>query len=255
MIATLLRMIKTLADIVLGLCGLGRRWQVFFYVLVGLAAGSGVVLIRIANATSYLSDSPQTCMNCHVMTDAYASWQRGSHGHAAVCTDCHVPHENMAAKWAFKGLDGTKHSAVFTLRAEPQTLELSATAVPVVQRNCLRCHGNQVQMVRLAGVVEAHFDVAAAIQAKATDDQLKSVRTLLRHAQFRWDYVSASNGMGFHSPQECMRILADAIDQAQQARVLTARILARQGDKGSPVYPDLTTRANALQAIEPYLNP
>lgn len=104
-------------------------------------------------------------------------------------------------------------------------------------------------------IVEAHFDVAAAIQAKATDDQLKPVRTLLRHAQFRWDYVSASNGMGFHSPQECMRILADAIDQAQQARVLAARILARQGDKESPVYPDLTTRANALQAIAPYLNP
>ncbi|MEN6307473.1 MAG: cytochrome c nitrite reductase small subunit [Anaerohalosphaeraceae bacterium] len=154
MISTLLRIIKTLADIVLSLCGLGRGWQVFFYVLIGIAAGTGVVLVRIANATSYLSDSPQTCMNCHVMTDAYASWQRGSHGHAAVCTDCHVPHENMAAKWAFKGLDGTKHSAVFTFRAEPQTLELSATAVPVVQRNCLRCHGDQVQMVRLAGVSE-----------------------------------------------------------------------------------------------------
>lgn len=154
MIKSLIHIIITLAENILSLCGLGRKWQVFFYVLIGTSLGAGVVLIRIANATSYLSDSPLTCINCHVMTDAYASWQRGSHGQVTVCTDCHVPHENIAAKWAFKGVDGTKHSAVFTMRTEPQVLTLSALAVPVVQRNCLRCHSNQFQMIRLAGVSE-----------------------------------------------------------------------------------------------------
>lgn len=155
MLRYLIDILKTLAENVFGLCGLGRKWQVFFYVLIGTALGIIVALIRIANATSYLSDSPQTCINCHVMTDAYASWQRGSHGHTTVCTDCHVPHENPAAKWAFKGLDGTKHSAIYTMRAEPQVMHLSATAVPVVQRNCLRCHEHQLNMVRLAGVSES----------------------------------------------------------------------------------------------------
>lgn len=75
--------------------------------------------MRIANATSYLSDSPQTCINCHVMTDAYASWQRGSHGRVAVCVDCHVPHSNLVAKYAYKSRDGLKHSCVFTMRKEP----------------------------------------------------------------------------------------------------------------------------------------
>lgn len=145
---------KALCGFVLGLGGLGRGWQVLFYILLGAAAGTGVLLVRIANAASYLSDSPLTCINCHVMTDAYASWQRGSHSQTAVCTDCHVPHDNIAAKWAFKGFDGTKHSAVFTLRAEPQVMSLSATAVPVVQASCLRCHDHQMQMVRLAGYGE-----------------------------------------------------------------------------------------------------
>ena len=154
MLKFIVDILKTLAENVLSLCGLGRKWQVFFYVLIGAALGSAAVLIRIANAASYLSDSPLTCINCHVMTDAYVSWHRGSHGQTAVCTDCHVPHENLAAKWAFKGMDGTKHSAVFTMRAEPQVLSLSALAVPVVQRNCLRCHGDQLQMIRLAGVSE-----------------------------------------------------------------------------------------------------
>jgi cytochrome c nitrite reductase small subunit len=133
------------------LTGLPRPVQVGIYSLAGVAVGMALVLVRIANATSYLSDSPQTCINCHVMTDAYASWQRGSHGRVSVCVDCHVPHDNIAAKYAFKSRDGLKHSYVFTMRQEPQVLELSAGAVPVVQANCVRCHGEQLAMIRLAG--------------------------------------------------------------------------------------------------------
>jgi len=138
----------------LRLPGLPRCWQVGVYAMVGVAVGAALVVARIANATSYLSDSPETCINCHVMTDAYASWQRGSHRHAAVCTDCHVPHQNIVAKYAYKGRDGAKHSYVFTMRGEPQVLELSSGAVPVVQANCVRCHSAQVSMIRLATTQE-----------------------------------------------------------------------------------------------------
>ena len=110
----------------------------------------GLLVVRISNAASYLSNAPETCMNCHVMTDAYASWQRGSHGKVTVCNDCHVPHDNILAKSAFKAMDGAKHSAIFTARAEPQVLQLSKGAVPVMQQNCVRCHGDQFQMIRLA---------------------------------------------------------------------------------------------------------
>jgi len=136
------------------LSGLPRPVQVGIYSLVGVAIGMALVLTRIANATSYLSDDPQACINCHVMTDAYASWQRGSHGRVAVCVDCHVPHSNIVAKYAYKARDGAKHSYVFTMRKEPQVLELSAGAVPVVQTNCVHCHSHQVMMVRLAGSAE-----------------------------------------------------------------------------------------------------
>jgi len=183
----------------------------------------------------------------------YELYLTGIHAYRGVsCADCHMPYFTEG------GMKFTDHHVQSPLQN--------------ISNSCAVCHRWSEQEIRgrveaiqtkvrdtklkaEKAIVEAHFDVAAAIQAKATDDQLKPVRILLRHAQFRWDYVSASNGMGFHSPQECMRILADAIDQAQQARVLTARILAQQGDKKSPVYPDLTSRANALQGIAPYLNP
>ena len=45
----------------------------------------------------------------------------------------------------------------------------------------------------------------------------------IRHAQLKWDYVAASNGMGFHSPAEALRILAGAVDLAGQARLDCAR--------------------------------
>jgi len=129
------------------LAGLPRPLRVGIYGLAGVAVGLALILVRIANATSYLSDEPQTCINCHVMTDAYASWQRGSHGRVAVCVDCHVPHSSLVAKYAYKAQDGLKHSYVFTLRKEPQVLELSRRAVPVVQANCVRCHSHQVMMI------------------------------------------------------------------------------------------------------------
>ncbi len=142
------------AKSIMMLSGLPGPLRIGIYSLVGVAVGMALVLARIANATSYLSDDPLTCINCHVMTDAYASWQRGSHGRVAVCVDCHVPHSNVVAKYAFKSRDGLRHSYVFTMRAEPQVLELSAGAVPVVQANCVRCHDDLLSMVRLAGATE-----------------------------------------------------------------------------------------------------
>ena len=88
------------------------------------------------------------------MTDAYATWKRGSHANVAKCTDCHVPHDNMVAKLAFKGKDGMKPSYVYALRKAPQVITLSKAAVPVVQNNCISCNSNQFEMIRLASVNE-----------------------------------------------------------------------------------------------------
>lgn len=159
------------------------------YLLVGVAAGLGVVTARISNATSYLSDAPETCMNCHVMTDAYATWQRGSHGQVAVCVDCHLPHSNPIAKLAFKSADGMKHSYVFTMRTEPQVLRLSERAVPVVQANCLRCHAGMFAMSRLAASSErtcwdCHSNIHGSVQSLSASANV--LRPRLPDAGLNW---------------------------------------------------------------------
>lgn len=152
----------------LALAGLSRRWQIAVYICVGTIVGLSMVVARQSNALSYLSESPETCMNCHVMTDAYASWQRGSHGRDTICLDCHVPHSNIIAKTAFKSMDGIKHSTVFMLKKEPQILRLSKIAQPVVQANCIRCHSDKLVMARLAASSERKcWDCHTNIHGKA----------------------------------------------------------------------------------------
>jgi len=80
------------------------------------------------------------------------------------------------------------------------------------------------------------------------------VRRLVRSGQLRWDYVAANNGMGFHSPQECLRILAAAVDLAGQCRVECARILARHGVTWPVNYPDFSTKKKAQDLIRQFRN-
>jgi cytochrome c nitrite reductase small subunit len=131
-----------------------RRWRLPVFIVGGIALGLSLLVVRISNATSYLSDNATTCLNCHVMTNAYSTWLRGSHGHVTVCNDCHIPHSNPVAMLAFKASDGARHATVFTLRREPQVLHLNPAAVPVVQSNCIRCHAERLFMIRLATSAE-----------------------------------------------------------------------------------------------------
>lgn len=125
------------------------RWRYSIVALLGLATGMGLVVAHISRATSYLSDSPETCVNCHVMFPQYLTWQHSSHFNVAVCNDCHVPHESFISHYAFKARDGMRHAGIFTLRLEPQVIRASAAAIPVMEANCIRCHSQSVERMTL----------------------------------------------------------------------------------------------------------
>lgn len=115
-------------------------WRLPVIVLLGVFVGLGVFVLHISKAFSYLSDDPETCMNCHVMAPQYATWSHSAHRETATCVDCHVPHDSLARKYFFKGKDGLRHSAIFTMRKEPQVIRILEEGIHVVQENCLRCH-------------------------------------------------------------------------------------------------------------------
>lgn len=71
------------------------QWRVVVVLLCGVIVGLGLYAVYAGKAWSYLSDAPETCVNCHIMAPQYATWQHSSHREHAACTDCHVPHDNI----------------------------------------------------------------------------------------------------------------------------------------------------------------
>ena len=119
-------------------------WRIPVAIVMGAFVGVSLYLVKISNAASYLSDAPETCMNCHVMAPQYATWNHSAHREVTNCNDCHVPHNNLANKIFFKAKDGLRHSAVFTMRKEPQVIRIKQEGIEVVQQNCIRCHHNLI---------------------------------------------------------------------------------------------------------------
>ena len=134
-----------------------KKWRPAAIVLVAAFIGLGLYVFRLSNAVSYLSDDPQACVNCHVMTPQYITWARSSHRNVAHCNDCHVPHDNVFNQYFFKAKDGLYHATIFTLRAEPQVIKARQPSVEVIQNNCIRCHEPQVTDVKMSGFVDNHF--------------------------------------------------------------------------------------------------
>jgi nitrite reductase (cytochrome c-552) len=60
---------------------------------------------------------------------------------------------------------------------------------------------------------------SAAAQPGVDSQQLEEARWMHREAQLRWDFIAAENSMGFHNPEEALRILAAATNLARQAEL------------------------------------
>ena len=113
---------------------------VLVFVLGGVIAGLGAYIVYVSRMHTYATDDPSACINCHIMTPYYQSWMHSSHGGQTNCNDCHVPQDNAFNKYFFKAVDGLYHSAVFTLKSEPQVIRAREASSNVIMNNCIRCH-------------------------------------------------------------------------------------------------------------------
>ena len=119
-----------------------RRWRLPVIIILGAVTGIFLFLLRISNATSYLSDDPRVCINCHIMTPQFATWSHSAHRSITDCNACHVPHDSFIRKYMFKASDGMRHATIFTLRHEPHSIYIREAGRKVVQENCIRCHNS-----------------------------------------------------------------------------------------------------------------
>ena len=118
-----------------------QRAGLVFMVAVGIPIGVGGFTFHYAKGTSYLTSDPKACVNCHIMRDQFASWERSSHHAVARCVDCHLPHD-LAGKWIAKAENGYHHSKAFTLQNFHDPIFIKPKNSAILEENCMRCHGD-----------------------------------------------------------------------------------------------------------------
>jgi cytochrome c nitrite reductase small subunit len=110
--------------------------------LLGGIIGLGGYTFAYAEGGSYLVDDPNACVNCHIMRDQFDGWSHGTHKAVASCNDCHAPHDNIISKYAVKGINGFRHSLMFTTGSFDEPIRITELNRNVTQHACLYCHGD-----------------------------------------------------------------------------------------------------------------
>jgi nitrite reductase (cytochrome c-552) len=147
----------------------------------------------------------------------FEMWSQGIHARSGVaCADCHMPYHREGS---IKISDHTVRSPLLNIANSCQVChhfseaELNARVSIIQERNHNLLGRAEDAMVDLINSMEA------AKASGARDDQLQAGRELQRSAQWRLDFVSSENSMGFHAPQEAGRILGEAIDLARKGQI------------------------------------
>lgn len=134
----------------------GPRWLILLITLVtGVGIGIGLFTFGYAKGFSYLSSAPEVCANCHIMQGHFDSWQKSSHHHVAVCSDCHMPHD-FVGKYLTKADNGFFHSVAFTLDNFHEPIQIKPRNKRVLLGTCISCHGEIVEQMFPAGQVDTH---------------------------------------------------------------------------------------------------
>jgi nitrite reductase (cytochrome c-552) len=152
----------------------------------------------------------------------YELFTAGStHFNAGVaCADCHMPYlRDGAMKYSSHDIKsplleadiscGQCHTDVEDVLARVKTIQDTVHAAKIVTEDAL-------------------VDAITALQSAAADPAadkalLEEARTLHRHAQYMWDFISSANSMGFHNPDEALRILQNSADLARQCQMKAAQ--------------------------------
>ncbi len=160
------------------------------------------------------------------------------------CADCHMPYGTEGGQKFTDHHIGSPLSNVENSCFVCHREKLSDLVSDVYERQGKVKEGTARLQRHLA---MAHLEAEQAWKLGATEAQMKDILTGIRHAQWRWDYVAASHGAGFHAPLEASRIINTGTSIIQEARVSLARVLASLGHNKPVEMPDLTSKS-ALQA-------
>ena len=188
--------------------------------------------LTVDNIEQYYKDNGTFSDWSHAVTGApmlkmqhpeFELYSTGVHASAGVaCADCHMPYRREGAvkvtdHWLNTPLTKITTACATCHRASEE--EMRQRVFTIQDRTYAQMkHAEEALVAAIAGIKEAR-------DAGVPEGQLEKARELHRRSQMRWDFISAENSMGFHSPQEAVRVLGDATDYARQAQLEAYRAL------------------------------
>lgn len=181
----------------------------------------------------------------------YELFMTGIHAVRGVsCSDCHMPYKSEG------GVKFTDHHIQSPLNNVANTCQVCHREE--TDRLMQDVYDRQDKIEELRRMAEkslaaVHIEAKTAWDNGATEEQMKPILKLIRHAQWRWDWVAAANALGFHAPVEALRVLGTSIQKVEQARREIAALFVKQGWKYPVDMPDISTKQKAQLYIG--LNP
>ncbi|MFH1120130.1 MAG: ammonia-forming cytochrome c nitrite reductase [Bacteroidota bacterium] len=174
-------------------------------------------------------------------------YMTGVHADRGVaCADCHMPYKREGG---MKFTDHKIQSPLANISGSCQVCHRESEAK--LMANVVERQGKVEELRRLAekNLARVHIEAKTAWDNGATEAEMKPVLQLIRHAQWRWDWVAAANGLGFHSPVEALRVLGTSIQKVQESRILHTEIFVKRGVVIPVELPDISTKEKAQKYV------
>lgn len=132
------------------------------------------------------------------------------------CADCHMPYtRDGAAKFSTHNVQSPLLNAERACGACHTDVAYVTGRVALIQSQV-----RETMDAAEIAIVAAIKTIEAAAKETGVDmEALTEARNLHREAQMRWDFINAENSMGFHNPEEALRILSIATDLARQSQL------------------------------------
>lgn len=118
-------------------------------IIIGLIAATAAGLFLLFGPPKLLakSESPDFCVQCHVMQSQFESWMHQGAHRRKRCVECHLPNENAGVHYVWKAIDGMKDVLYFYSGRVPEHIKLTSHGAEVLQANCIRCHAGTVEFM------------------------------------------------------------------------------------------------------------
>jgi Formate-dependent nitrite reductase, periplasmic cytochrome c552 subunit len=176
----------------------------------------------------------------------YEIFLLGTHAQRGVsCADCHMPYISEG------GIKYSDHQVMSPLKNVASTCQTCHRDTEEQLIGYVYEYQDKVLEIRDRVEVElakAHIMANTAWDNGANEDQMKQSLSLIRQAQWRWDFAVASHGASFHAPVETQRVMAHSLDKSMLAQLELQKVLYSLGVTDITM-PDISTKAKAQQYI------